>query len=80
MKKSWTSGLEEQEANEVKADYRAAARLRERMRQLLESKIREVERKGRSEDLYQSPNWHLTQADAHGQIRALEHCISLIKE
>lgn len=80
MKHSWTTNLEPDQAREIKADFKAAHRLRERLEAMLEHKISVKAKEGRSDDLYSSPNWQLTQADNHGYIKALEYCISLIKE
>ncbi len=78
MKSSWTKGLNEREAEEVKLDFNASGGLRDRLQVILNHKIAEVSRKGRSEELYSSPNWQYNQADTNGQIRSLEYVLSLI--
>lgn len=80
MKKSWTVGLSKDEADEVRADYRAAARLRERLSQMLEDKINLKAKQGRSEDLLEKPNWELTQVGINYYINAIEEVRSLLKD
>jgi hypothetical protein len=78
VKTVWTAGLKEDEAKEVEAEFKASAHFRDRMSIIIRKKITEIEKHGRSEGLYSSPNWQLTQADTHGQIRTLEYLLSLI--
>lgn len=80
MKKSWTLGLDATQAKSLEADYKGAYALRARLSELLNDKISKEERNGRSEDLYSSPNWQLTQARKHGEIASLEYVLSLIKD
>ena len=79
MKKSWTAGVDPSEKKEVEAEYRGAAAFRAKLTELLEKDIQSQTKKGRSEDLYSSPNWGFQQADVNGYLRALDHVISLIK-
>ena len=78
MKTTWTKGLKEDEAKEVKSDFLAANLLFERMTHMLESKMATMDRAGRSEKLYDCPNWTYRQADICGYNRALAEIISLI--
>ena len=63
----------------MKGEYNGTGVLRDRLREMLTLEIAKKAKHGRSEELYQSPNWELQQADMNGFIRGLEHVISLIK-
>ena len=79
MKKSWTQGLDDRMAEEVRKDYAAGLVIRERLTQMLENKIRSTDRDGRSIERYLEPNWEVRQADINGFNRALEYVTSLIQ-
>jgi hypothetical protein len=79
MKKSWTMGLEDDQKHDIEEAYKNSSLIRDRITQLLKAKIQEQDKKGRSEELYDSPNWELRQADINGFNRALDYVISLIK-
>ncbi len=79
MKKSWTQGLDDRMAEEIRKDYGAALLIRERLTQMLENKIRSTDQDGRSVERYLEPNWEIRQADINGFNRALEYVTSLIK-
>lgn len=80
MKKTWTLGLDDDVAREIEADYKGASRLRARLSDIIKDKIEKQAQHGRSDELYDSPNWQLTQADTNGQIRSCEYLLSLIKD
>lgn len=79
MKKTWTAGLNKDDAAIMKREFLGAALARARLTELLDKDIQAKAKKGRSEDLYSSPNWGIQQADINGYTRALEHVISLIE-
>ncbi len=79
MKKSWTQGLDEQSAEELRKDYAASLLIRERLTQMLEDKITSMARYGVSAERYSEFNWTHQQADINGYTRAVMDVISLIK-
>lgn len=80
MKTVWTKGLNAQEVIECKAEYVGAARLRDRLRALLEAKADASRKATLSGNAYSNPNWALVQADAIGYEKALFEVISLISD
>lgn len=79
MKTSWTKGLEKDQVKEMEAHFLGASLLREKLGEILTSKISNTSRMSISKDAYKSPNWALEQADSVGYIRALEEVFSLIE-
>lgn len=79
MKKSWTAGCAPDEAKQITQEYGSAVAFRAKLTDLLQKDLTSKQKRGRSEDLYSSPNWAVQQADVNGYLRALEHVISLIK-
>lgn len=79
MKKSWTDGLDKEEAREIEQEYRGARRLRERLTEMLQKKSNVKQKMGRSEERYGEPAWPFHQADINGYTRAIEDIISLIE-
>jgi hypothetical protein len=78
MKSTWVKGLSPQEKLDCESEFRAAARLRERLKGLLEEKVDIARTKARSGNTYDSPNWSLVQADSIGYERAIFEIISII--
>jgi len=79
MKKSWTTGLDSDCANEIKMAFTSGLTLRKRLEELIRGKEDEAIRLGRSKDGYECPNWAYKQADLVGYTRALNDIISLIE-
>jgi len=80
MKSTWIKGLEGQELEEVKSAFFAGGHLRERLKELLESKIKENNKRRITKEGYESPSWGYEQADCNGYERALLEVISLISQ
>lgn len=80
LKVSWTSGLEKEQANEVKSNYKESLVMRRRLVKLLEDKADASTKNSRSKLLYDNPNWALLQADQRGYERAMSEIIELISE
>jgi hypothetical protein len=80
MKTSWTLGLDEQQAKEIRSDFKGSFLLRKRLIDLLSDKSSVSARSTRSKELYASPSWAYMQADAVGYERALNEVISLISD
>jgi hypothetical protein len=80
MKTSWTNGLDEEQAKEVRSDFKGSFTLRKRLIELLNDKVNVSTKASRSKDGYASPNWPYMQADAVGYERALNEVISLISD
>lgn len=79
MKSSWTAGANPEEKKIIEGEFKGSAAFRKMLTERLDKDIQSRLRTGRSEELYDSPNWGLRQADVNGYLRALEHVISLIK-
>lgn len=76
MKTVIISGLDEDAAKEMKADFLSAHYVRQRLIKICEDKIKGAFEVTRSQ--YDSPNWQFKQADSAGYKRALEEVISLL--
>ncbi|HET8689238.1 MAG TPA: hypothetical protein VFM18_21715 [Methanosarcina sp.] len=79
MKTTWTKGLTGQDKEEMQSLFHSSARLRSRIKLMIEEKINASRTKSVSEDAYDTPNWALKQADAIGYERALKEIISLMQ-
>lgn len=80
MKVSWTKGLTQEQATELRKDFVGAVILRQRLQKLLQDKIDASRNASMSKDAYESPNWAYLQADARGFERALSEVISLLEK
>ena len=78
MKTSLTSGLDEQQKDEMEREFGASARLRERLIYILEGKMETNKKEVRSKENYQNPSWAYLQADGIGYERAISELISLL--
>lgn len=79
MKTNWTSGLDKDQARDVRADFISAQLLRKRLTQLLEEKIETKRTALRKDQSYDKPNWQNYVADGIGYERALTEVISLLE-
>lgn len=80
MKTSWTSGLDEQKAQEIRKDFKGSYHLRKRLDEIIMRKIKSSNDSVRSKDAYAISNWAYLQSDAIGYERALLEIISLISD
>jgi hypothetical protein len=80
MKASWTVGLDEQVAKDVRGDFKSSLLTRKRLAALLEDKIRSADKTAMNKEGYDVSNWALKQADLIGFKRALNEVIELILE
>lgn len=80
MKKTWTAGVSEQTAEEIKGNFKSSALIRARLTALLNERINAKRTEVISKTSYDSPSWAYLQADANGYERALNEVISLISE
>lgn len=81
MKTSWLSGVKDASVKkELRANYIASKMIRERLTEMLDTKLSSSVRASRSSESYDSPNWALKQADATGYQRALEEVKSLLED
>lgn len=78
MKTVLTKGLSKDKAEELEADFKASAFLRERLSAILEDKVDALRREVRQKTKYESPSWAYVQADYIGYERAIYELISLI--
>lgn len=78
MKKSWLSGLEGDSIEVMKGDYERSLYLRQRLKEMIETKMKSSETEATSKDSYKDPNWAYLQADLVGYKRALKEVIELI--
>lgn len=79
MKTSWFKGLNDAEKEEIKSLFLSNARLRDRLKVILETKIESLRIASLSDDSYSNPNWSLKQADAVGYQRAIQEIINLMQ-
>lgn len=79
MKTSITSGLNEKEKGELKAEFLASFHLRERYIKMLEKEIGNLQSSMESLSSFSSPNWSLEQASRAGEIRAKKKLMTLLK-
>ena len=80
MKQSWTAGLSEEKALEIKQDYISSLGMRKRLIELLEAKIGTSNTFSHSKERYGDAGWPYLQADSVGYERALFEVISLIND
>ncbi len=80
MKQSWTKGLDSDYAKEVRGDFKSSLIIRNRMKVLLEEKIKDADKTSRDKNGYDCPNWAYKQADLMGYKRAIYEIMSLISE
>lgn len=78
MKTSLVTGLDAQLASEVKSEYLGSQMLRKRIVAVMLKKQDASLKKRRKEDIYDSPNFALLQADQIGYERAISELIELI--
>lgn len=78
MKTSYFGNLTQEQKEEIEASFLAGGRFRERLIELLKSKIEDERRGARRKDAYNSSAWPYMQADAIGYERALMEVISLL--
>lgn len=79
MKTSLVTGLDAQRSSEIKSEYQGSPMLRRRLIELLLKKQDQALKKRRGEDIYNSPNFGLIQADQIGYERAISEIIALIE-
>jgi len=79
MKTTWTKGLDATEIEDLTGNYNGSAMTRNRLAELLTSKITTSQTHSLSKLLYDNPNWALLQADQRGYERALHDIVDLIK-
>lgn len=77
MIKTWLNGLSDKDKEEIKQIFLSNARLRERVKVILQDKIDTARKNNRASDAYDSPNWAYKQADAMGYERAMHEIINL---
>ena len=75
-----TAGLDEDQAKDIRADFKSALILRNRIIKLLEDKIESNLKASRDSKNYENPNWAYKQADARGYERALYEVINILSE
>lgn len=80
MKMSLTAGLDDQEAQDVRADFKGCPTFRKRLIHLLEKEIEALHAEMRSDDTYESPNWQLKHVERLGTIKSNKKLISLLSE
>lgn len=81
MKTSWLSGVKDASVKkELRANFLASKMVRQRLVEMLDTKLSSSVRASRSSESYDSPNWALKQADATGYQRALEEVKSLLDD
>jgi hypothetical protein len=79
MKTSIVSGVGAPRASELKSEWGSSQVLRKRLIELLEKKQETSLKKRRKEDIYDSPNFALLQADQIGYERAISEIIALLE-
>lgn len=80
MKTVITAGLDQDQINELKGDFKASLALRLRLQKVLEDKVQEHFKAQYNRDGYESPNWTAMQADSMGYIRGLREVIALLDD
>lgn len=80
MKRSWTAGLSEEKATEIRTDFIGSLATRRRLEEMINDKIKASTAFTRSKENYDVANWAYLQADAIGYERALIEIISLISD
>lgn len=79
MKTRILTGLNEQDASELKGQFIASSRLRKRLVEVLEGDIESLRADMARDEHFKSPNWNLIQADRIAQEKAIRKFISLIE-
>lgn len=73
----WVKNLNLKEREDFETHIRNAGRILRRLRELANDRISQVNREVISKRNYESPSWAFLQADANGEIRALEYILNL---
>lgn len=79
MKTSITSGLDDKDKGELKAEFLSSFRLRERLIAMLDKDIENLRSSMEDVSSFSSPNWALEQASRGAEIRAKKKLITLLK-
>tara|TARA_B110000014_G_C20041509_1_gene541360 strand:- start:464 stop:703 length:240 start_codon:yes stop_codon:yes gene_type:complete len=79
MKKSWVSGLEEDQKKLMEGYFNGSPLLRERLKYILEGKISNRTTACEKLETYESPSWAYIQADKNGYNRAIREIMELIE-
>lgn len=75
-----TSLLKGANKEELKSSFLAGGLFREKLKSVLQDKIRVADAGRVSEEGYASPNWAYKQADASGYVRAMQEVVSLLED
>ena len=78
MKTVITKGLEKDQAAEMEGHYNSAIYLRERINQLLKSKVDLQHTEMASKKVFDTPSWSHKQAFSLGYCNAIEEVISML--
>lgn len=78
MKTSLKAGLNEEESKRIESSYLAGKFFIERLKLVLENKIKDSYESSIKKANYESPSWPYLQADRVGYERALKEVISLL--
>jgi len=80
MKISWTKGLSEQKAKDIKQKFKESSLLRRRLKAMLADIIKDKRKSQVSLKNYNNPNWPYLQADHAGYERAIRDVMEIIQD
>ena len=78
MKKSLFTGLDEQEVQDLRADFKGCPVLRKRLVAILERDCDSCHAEMRKPEAYDTPNWTLKHAELLGRVKTNKRLISLL--
>lgn len=80
MKTAWLAGKTGVEREEFRAHFVGSKAVRDRLTELLLSKVKATQTTAESHGSYGNPSWAYLQADAIGYQRAMKEVLSLIED
>lgn len=80
MKTVWTAGLSEEQKRIVTQEFKGSPAMRDRLTEMIQTKINSAFTESRSKDGYSDPSWAYKQADFLGYMRGLQEILKLIEK
>jgi hypothetical protein len=79
LQKKLLKGLDEQEQQEARIQYKEARLFRKNLQRVLEEEIKSLSNSLKADSVYEKAGWEAIFADRMGQIKATERLLDMIK-
>lgn len=80
MKTVWTAGLSNELSRSVTQEFKGSPAMRDRLSEMIQTKINSAFVEARSKDGYSDPSWAYKQADFLGYMRGMQEILKLIEK